>query len=144
MGKALIFGLVVILGLNSLFLYFHLYPSISWLDSLLHFLGGLWVAAFGAYFMFKKWHESDEPKFFKFVLMLSFVSFIGVLWEFAEVLFLNEFMARIFSLEQTGASLFDTLGDLAFDLAGASSFALFYFIGRGFIIHRDEANHSGR
>ena len=130
MGKALIVFLFVIFGLNFLFLYFHLYPSIAWLDALLHFLGGVWVATFGANFVFKKWHESEEPKILKLILIFSFVAFIGVLWEFTEVLFLNELMANIFSLKETATTLSDTLSDLVFDLVGSAFFSLVYFLNQ--------------
>jgi hypothetical protein len=119
MGKTLIFGLIVILGLNFLALFYGWYPEVPWLDLLLHFMGGVWVAAFSAWF-FK---EEKRP-----VFILSFVALIGVLWELAEFSFLNDLVAYLFKAAQAAATLEDTLSDLLFDLLGGLAFiaCLFY------------------
>ena len=135
MGKTLIVSLALILGLNFLSLYYHLYPTIFWLDSLLHFLGGIWVAAF--FFWFFTEEKIKIPNFLlKTVLAVAFVALIGVLWEFAEATFLNSLMAKIFGAQEVAASLSDTLSDLAFDLVGGLALTAAYMSYRTYKSHR--------
>lgn len=121
MGKTLIFGLIVILGLNFLALFYGWYPEVFWLDSLLHFLGGIWVAAFFAWFFLER-RLLAEKFWVRAVLILSFVTLIGVLWEFAEISFLNNLVAYLFGAAQAAATLEDTMADLLFDLVGGLVF----------------------
>lgn len=125
MGKALVLGLVLILGLNFVALAFHLYPTVTWLDALLHFIGGVWVAAFFFWFFIgEKFPTADF--WLKALFAVSFVALIGVLWELTEVAFLNYLMAKIFGAQETTAGLADTLGDLALDLVGGLIVAATY------------------
>ena len=137
MGKALVFSLFLILGLDFLALAFHWYPQIPWLDSPLHFLGGIWVAAF--FFWFFNEGKIKIPNFlWKAVLAISFVALIGVLWEFAEFTFLNSLVAKIFGAQELAPSLSDTITDLALDLLGGVALAASYMSYRTYKSYRSK------
>lgn len=124
MGKALIVSLVIILGINFLGMGLNWFEEFPWLDSALHFCGGIWVAATFLWF-FNSPRLQTSPVY-KALFAVSFVMLIGILWEFAEVAFLNSLMAHIFHGPNLPATLSDTLEDLLFDLIGGITFAVLY------------------
>lgn len=100
------------------------YWIVGWLDAPMHFLGGLWSALVFFYL---------NQKFFKipnrlavFIMALSFVSLIGVFWEFFEFSLDNLFFLKKWGPFQ--GEMVDTMGDLFFDLVGGLSFLVLYFI----------------
>jgi len=97
---------------------------------LMHFLGGFWSALIFAYLNLK-FNQADCKKlWFLGILTISFVSLVGVLWEFSEYLWgigayfgNNQYFT---GLAQNG--LRDTLGDLLFDLMGGLTFFAFWTV----------------
>lgn len=134
MGKTLKILFVVIFVADFLGLYYHLFQDFFWLDIVLHFLGGVWLAIFFAYWSLRgQSPKQSYPFFFWAVFMVSFVALVGVLWEFSEYTFLNDLMMKIFGSQETAMyamSLDDTLADLAMDLVGATATALGYWISK--------------
>lgn len=129
-GKILFLALVFLLALNFLFDAIHLYQTVFWLDKPMHFLGGALVAAF-LFWFFVPSRIQINNFFWLAVILVSLVSLVGVLWEFAEVTFLNRLVIYLFKAPLLPTTLEDTLGDLAFDLLGALSFsAVYYFLKR--------------
>ena len=98
------------------------YWSVFWYDIPLHILGGLWIGLlffylFEARFRFLSLGRTLKDYIFLFFLVLGFVSFFGILWEFFEyfgdVFFVKKGYAAIL---QEGIA--DTLGDFLNDLLG--------------------------
>jgi len=88
----------------------------------MHFLGGFWVAltatALISNFQFPISNEILKQKFLSlFIVVLSFVALIGVLWEFFEFGY-DVFISSkgYFMTAQQGVG--DTMSDLFFDLLG--------------------------
>ncbi|OGY64043.1 MAG: hypothetical protein A2214_00135 [Candidatus Harrisonbacteria bacterium RIFOXYA1_FULL_48_8] len=115
MGKAIIYGFFLIHGLNVLAMFFGLYVTFPWYDTVLHIGGGAWVA------LLCVWLYKNEKNP---ILILGFVALIGVLWEFSEYLFLNDVMAWMFNEKSMPQTISDTLTDLFADLIGGSVFLL--------------------
>jgi hypothetical protein len=112
-------GLFLLLGVV---LWNHVFVSYAdtfwWYDMVLHFFGGVMVAMILLYSA-EKWPEFIQlpgNRFMRFVVAVSFVALIGVLWEFYE--YALDYVFRSFDLQ-----LPDTLSDLFFDLFGASCVA---------------------
>lgn len=109
-----IVSFLVILALYILALLFGWFETITWFDILMHFLGGAWVAylfflLLGPFFA-ESYHMREWGKLL--IISLSFVSLVGVLWEFFEF-----GVTEVFGIYLQG-SLPDTMGDLFFDLVG--------------------------
>lgn len=105
--------------LNSLYWLF------PWVDIPLHFLGGFWSAVVLAWLNLKFNLRFFEGRKFlwNFVLILSFVALIGVLWEFFE--FSWDFLSNSMDVSKIAQpGLADTMGDLFFDLLGGTFFVL--------------------
>lgn len=128
----------IILGLLGGIILFHIvaiykfwYWSYAWLDVPMHFLGGVWVALFFAWFSERVQRigfSYARANFYGgFLMTLSFVALFGIGWEFYEFLY-DVFLSRSRNYEfllQLGAA--DTISDLFFDLlGGAVGFALVY------------------
>jgi len=126
-----------ILGLLIFILSFHIlatvnywYQTYAWLDMSMHFLGGFWVAltatALISNFQFPISNEILKQKFLSlFIVILSFVALVGVLWEFFEF----GYDVFIFSKGYSGAlqqGVGDTMSDLFFDLLGGLAFLVIY------------------
>lgn len=94
------------------------YFYIWWLDSALHFSGGFWLAALAIFILIsrEKIYSSEHPLFL-FLVVISFVALMGVLWEFSEygLDLLFERAGEAAALQQ---GFKDTMSDLFFDLAG--------------------------
>jgi len=105
-----------------------LYKTLPHFDSLVHFLGGLWVALVIAGFGETRPRFSivKGGAFFNFLVLVSLTLSIGVFWEFFEfILYKTAFLIHRPPLAQTWP---DTLSDLFFDIVGAgfASFLLFF------------------
>ncbi|HRY62472.1 MAG TPA: hypothetical protein P5056_01755 [Candidatus Paceibacterota bacterium] len=114
------FGLLILI-LQTFFLYFDIYDHAWWSDILMHILGGAWVAMIGEYWLFLRDSDSKFKGGFwlKLILIVSFVSLVGFFWEFYE-----------FSLDQIlltthQQSLPDTMGDLFNDILGGAVVSCF-------------------
>jgi hypothetical protein len=114
-----------VLGFVGIFLseYFQLYTLWHSYDTFLHFLGGIGIAWLG-YAIFAT--DIARLSIWKRVLILvSFTTFIGVLWEFAEFSagFAQEVAPWLWRWFR-GGGMTDTIIDLAADIFGALIFAL--------------------
>lgn len=111
---------------NLIFALLHLYQTFEWLDIPMHFIGGLSVAYMGLLFLnyFRRKHVIDlYSKTLNFMIIISFVAFVAVLWEFFE------FLLKTFFELNTQPSVADTIGDLFMGLVGAVAGWIVY--GRG-------------
>ena len=108
------------------------YFYVWWLDSVLHFSGGFWLAALAIFVLVsrEKIYSSEHP-FFLFFIAMSFVALMGMLWEFSEY-GLDLFFGRVGQTTALQQGLKDTMSDLFFDLAG------------GFLAHLIFRKRSGR
>jgi hypothetical protein len=127
----LIIGLLIfILSIHILATIYYWYWTVGWLDMPMHFLGGFWVAmaatALISNFQFPISNEIfKQKKLSFFIVILSFVALIGVLWEFFEfgydvLISSKEYLAAV----QQGVG--DTMSDLFFDLLGGLVFLVIY------------------
>jgi len=117
---AVLIWLIVVL--NWVDLAYRYQGGPEWLDSLLHFLGGMWVAA-----LF--WYISTKRKFsifnFQFsILVVILVMLVGGAWELSELI-ADQFIIDN-SLERMQPNGLDTVSDLFFDFLGASIFLILW------------------
>jgi|TARA_Y100000310_G_C20702899_1_gene831660 hypothetical protein len=95
-------------------IYLDIYDIIPWFDVPMHFLGG--VAIGFMFFFILKYFENEKMikinPFFNALFIISLVSLIAILWEFAEFS-----LAFIFSVIHKG-SIEDTLLDLTLGIMG--------------------------
>ncbi|MCF7834047.1 MAG: hypothetical protein K9L98_01165 [Candidatus Pacebacteria bacterium] len=94
---------------------FHWYYSIHWLDMLMHFLGGFWVAIL-AVFLF----IPNKVSWQSVLKIVGFVLFIGIMWEFFEIS-LNSVTVK------DDFDMIDTLSDVFFDTFGAFVAVLYLY-----------------
>ncbi|MFA5827486.1 MAG: hypothetical protein WC839_03235 [Candidatus Paceibacterota bacterium] len=90
----------------------------------MHFLGGVWLGL--AIILFFKINKISLILILKIILG---VLFIGILWEFFEVI-INDYIT------QNYFNLLDTLSDLSFDISGGI-FAIVYFLKRLLLIEEN-------
>lgn len=102
--------IIFIFLINLLAMKFFWYYTFPWFDMPMHFLGGLWVAL-ATFYLF----NPKSPWLLAFLSVLV----IGILWE------VFEFSLDAFITLRVWDSV-DTLGDLFFDLLGASVGAVYY------------------
>ena len=94
----------------------------------MHFLGGFWVAMAFFCFLYPKIRFTQHPVLGTILFAVSFVVFVGVLWEFYEFLF-DFFIAKKIVAGQNffGAAMrIDMIKDLFFDLFGGSVFTMLF------------------
>jgi len=120
----LIYLIFSIFLLNYLAMKFYWYSSIWYFDMPMHFLGGFWLGL--AILWFFKIKEISSVLILKIILG---VLFIGILWEFFEVIVNNYTTQNLFNL-------LDTLSDLSFDVSGGM-FAMLYFFKKFFFVKND-------
>ncbi len=124
--------LIFIVVVHFLALANYWYWTYQWLDILMHFLGGFWVAAvfirLNSEFRIKNLELiSTNSTIIIIIITLSFVALIGIFWEFSEFLYDIFISSRGYSgFLQLGAA--DTIADLFFDLLGGAVFLFIYYI----------------
>lgn len=131
-------GIVWLLGISSLFigviqviaLRFFLYWTVWWLDIVMHFLGGFWVALIVLWF-YKAFVKEKAKSDHGYLLALLGVIIVGIAWEVFEVL--------ADTAHVRGNYLFDTVGDLIMDTVGALVAA--YIVFRKSIIEVTDRGH---
>lgn len=136
-----IFG-AIILAFHALFLMIGNFYKIWWADIALHFSGGILVGLFAIWFIFNKAglpiQKEKLPFYFVFISVISFAALIGVLWEFYEFI-LDEITGYKSSKLVMQENLKDTMGDLFFDLLGASlSLVFLKFKKQGYVSEPDQ------
>lgn len=107
------------------------YDVIWWLDIVMHFAGGAWVALTSLYFYISIWKIfPPQTKFLPvLVVTLASVALIGVLWEFYEYLMdVYKFKLHPLNFAPNPQALPDTLVDLVNDLLGGLLVVILYFI----------------
>lgn len=131
--KFILTFLFIFITFHLLALYNFWYWEFRWLDMPMHFFGGFLIAMLFIWLnlRFKILNDfliSRLPNYLITVLItLSFVSLIGVLWEFQEFLY-DIFISSKNSNIILQLSAADTIKDLFFDLLGGMVFLLIYFI----------------
>ena len=132
-------GLLIAIFLTNLAgMYFGFYEY-WWFDMSLHFLGGFFVAMLMAHYLadiietrnplcqsHSEASKKQETGIKKYLVMVGAVTFIGVVWEFAEYLasqtliepLYNNFGFRTYFI----GDLDDTINDLLMDIVGALAF----------------------
>ncbi|MDP3948008.1 MAG: hypothetical protein Q8Q41_04965 [bacterium] len=124
----LVAGLFIIVGFHFFALWSFLYWKFLWLDNVMHFAGGAWVA------LLFFWARQRFPDYFGIparragvvLAALAMVALIGVGWEFYE--FGSDFIlgGGVSAYELLGPQgVTDTMSDLLFDLLGGFAVALF-------------------
>lgn len=121
--RELFYLLFVVAVLNLLAIKFYLYWSLSEFDSLVHFLGGAWVAMLFLWLYFYSGFFAPPNRKLKNFLLISILSviFVGILWEMFE-LFVGA--TDVSDLEYP----FDTSLDIVMDTLGAISACLYAYI----------------
>lgn len=133
MIKALI-ALMVVFSVNIPSLYYGWYLKFDWVDIVLHFWGGFFVAMFMADYLKDRLVPGGRIK--NVLIVIGATIFIGVVWEFAEFIanqtlvdfFYNVFGVRAYFM----GDLNDTVLDLLMDILGALMFLS--------ILHRKRIN----
>ena len=112
----------ILLFILGWILYFlGLFNSITWLDTLMHFLGGI-VLGYTYFFMIKHFISKNYLKlntFFMIVFVTSLVAFTTVLWEF------YQFFLALFTTIPVQLSIEDTLLDMFLGLFGGFLVVIF-------------------
>lgn len=91
----------------------------------MHFVCGAWFAFFGAHYLFDRGRLSSQTLLHEALVIVSFVAFVGVLWEF------HEFVADIYIRNRawvTQAGVGDTMLDLLSDILGGTIAVILRFI----------------
>lgn len=123
MGKEImvkiLVGLLLLMGITHFAAIWNSwYFTYPWIDIPLHLIGGAFAAVLFYWLLGADINALSYRM--QFVLVLSFVTFIGVLWEFFE--FLSDvFISSRGYAYVAQASSADTMGDLFFDLLGGFS-----------------------
>ena len=117
--------LVVIFGIGTLHItgiIYSLYFKIIWTDTVIHALGGFWVAGVALWFYYLSGYVKPRLSKGVHVFLISILAaiVIGVLWEIFEVVTGATFVTR-------AAYVPDTIVDLIADSVGALAMA-FYFL----------------
>lgn len=103
-------------------MYFGMY-STWWFDMSLHFLGGFFVAMLMFYYLAEMKPSSNLKNY---LTIVGAVTFIGVVWEFAEYLGSQILIDPLYKYVQVKAyfigDLDDTINDLLMDILGALAF----------------------
>ncbi len=113
----LAFCLAAIVVAHYVFFFTDWYSSHYVLDRAMHCAAGAWTAAFGMYFFFTQGRLSAAKGAYAALAVLGFAALTGVVWEF------HEFVSDLFITDPARVMQFsvaDTMGDLFFDLLGAS------------------------
>ncbi len=125
----LIFLFTFIFGVHILSIFRDWYFLFPWLDTPLHFLGGLFIGLSAIYLTnYLSRLFGDRNRLEDFIFVLGAVSLIGILWEFFEF-GLDYFYSLGLIGFQSQLSVADTIGDLFFDILGglAAVFSNWFF-----------------
>lgn len=119
--KAFIFPIIVFF-IHLFLFYFNFYLTFTWLDIPMHFLGGFAMAF--TYFSLvrilqREGYLGKMHPFILFLFIISLVTLIAVLWEFAE------FIADFFLNASVQMGLVDTMLDFFMGLVGGA-FGFFF------------------
>lgn len=128
MKKAFI-GLVAVFAINMPSLYYGWYLKWDWIDIILHFSGGFFVAMFMADYLKDRLVSGQWIK--NTLVVAGATIFIGVVWEFAEFIanqtlidfVYNKFGIRAYFM----GDLADTVNDLLMDTLGAFTFFFLFY-----------------
>lgn len=135
----LYFSTITISALTALAIARELYAEIWWLDIPMHILGGAWVAFIFFYLFFykEKILKTDISFAQLFILTISFVAFVGIMWEVWEYLVsyyfsVNYSLPNYYEMSYHGqTAVFNTIKDLINDLfGGLIATTIFYFTNR--------------
>jgi len=126
--KIIVFLIVLIGIIHVTAYYFHLYLELWWIDMLMHFLGGAWVAAFSLWFIFFSnilniKRENNLSSFL--VTAFCAVLLVGIGWEIFEFKAGLSFFSPL-TLSTRGYWM-DTISDLILDLIGGMFVALYFY-----------------
>lgn len=127
MKIALIFLTIIFIS-NLVGIYFGMYLT-WWFDMLHHFLGGFFMAMLMLYYLSDIPYSISHipyPKLKQYLIIIGAVSFIGIVWEFAEYLASQTLIESIYEQFKIRAyfigDLDDTINDLLMDVVGALTF----------------------
>lgn len=126
MAKTIILSLTVILVFHFLAGSLSWYDRISWLDIVMHVVGGAWVALLAAHLIaVRKIISPSQPFLERYILILGAVALVGVFWEFYEYL-ADVFLLKVhpFNFAPDPKLLPDTLSDLVNDFIGGTATVL--------------------
>lgn len=129
--KLLSFFFVVFFVAHGVALYSFLYWKVSWLDIIMHLLGGALVAAtvvWWVYFSGRISLPSLSP-FFTLMLILGAVALVGVFWEFFEFL-VDKFITKKNYIDLLQPGVIDTMKDLFMDILGGLAVGLLFLYER--------------
>jgi uncharacterized membrane protein YjdF len=117
-----VFLLYLILALHLSGIVFRLYWSVPHYDTLMHFLGGFWVAMMTNYLLQKRKNNVFKNDFFlKIIFIVGAVMIVGFFWELQEF-FIDQFIFHKVLITQE--SITDTMTDLTADFMGAVSYLI--------------------
>ena len=118
-------ALLLLLIINQFLIINNIYLEVSWLDQLMHFLGGLFTGFLGIYFLSLCFNAKQKmPIFFIFIASLLTTLVIGCLWEIVELnseTILRLKLAEIITNE-------DSQNDVLFNLLGALAGWLYFIL----------------
>lgn len=99
-------------ALNMIAIKLYLYWTVWWVDMVVHFFGGMWVALISMWFL--SLFFSIEKWSLKKILFLSLLSsfFVGAIWEIFELYF------GLTSLSDGAIYITDTASDFLMDTMG--------------------------
>ncbi len=132
MKRTLIF-LTIIFLTNFVGMYYGFY-SVWWFDMSLHFFGGLFMAMLMAHYLGDilelRIANYELTTLKKYLIIVGAVSFIGIVWEFAEYLssqtliepLYNNFGIRAYFI----GDLDDTINDLLMDVVGTFAWLVIF------------------
>ena len=126
--KILLLSIIMIGVVNAFADHFYLYWKISWLDMLMHFLGGAWIGLtiLWIYYLsgkFKNIPENRRRVSYVYILAGIVTATIGILWE------VFEFSLDFFVTFNEFNGFYDTTSDILLALIGAIVVAK-YFISK--------------
>jgi len=131
----LVLSLLAILLFHLIATIHYLYWKYKYLDTILHFLGGVWLGLAVIWYGYysNKISLPKKPLIFTIIIVLSFTSLVGVLWEFFEF-FINEYVAIKIDPDIVKLDLKDNSKDTFSDLFSAlfgSLISSFILLKRG-------------
>jgi hypothetical protein len=123
--KSFALWLIVVFVLHTLASYFYWYFTIPWFDLLMHFIGGVTVAIFSFWILYKNyivWLEDGRLwKAFRVTILMVLV--IALLWELMEFSVQGLFRVKVL------ADVPDSISDVALGLVGGV-FGHFYILSK--------------